>query len=82
MTAKQSLKNYIAYLIGKNQSIGLLEAVKADVPRTDGIAGTREFEITELYRDGRGVCHISDGINRRSVHELTESQCKHILVNL
>lgn len=82
MTTRQSLENYISYLIGKGQSISLLEAVKIAVPRTDGIAGTREFEITELYRDGRGVCHISDGINRRSVHELTESQCKHILVNL
>lgn len=50
MTAKQSLKNYIAYLIGKGQSIGLLEAVKTDVPRADGIAGTRDSGMNRRHK--------------------------------
>lgn len=81
-TAKQALKEFISYMIEAGQSIALLEPVKALVNRTDGEADTQEMIITELYRNGRGVCCVTDGINYRTVHELAEDQCRYILQNL
>lgn len=81
-TAKQTLKDRIAYYVGKGEEIALLEPITIQVQRTDGYTGTADFIITELYRNGRGVACVSDGINYRTVHEIEETQCATILNNL
>lgn len=82
MTRKTQLKARIAELIGKGDSIALLKNIRIFTPDTEYPMNMRPFIICELYRDGRGVPYVSDGINRRSVAELSEVACKHIVFNL
>lgn len=82
MTNKTKLKARIASLINNGETIGLLKDIRIFTPDTEYPMNMRPFFICELYRDGRGVPYVSDGINRRSVAELSEASCKHILVNL
>lgn len=82
MTSKTQLKAHIAVLIGKGETIGLLKNIRIFTPDTEYPMNMRPFIICELYRDGRGVPYVSDGINRRSVAELSEASCKHIIANL
>lgn len=74
-TFKAQLKERIAYYCGKGESIALLESIPVYVDRTDGYDGLQRMDVSELYRDGRGVACISDGINYRTVHSLSEKQC-------
>lgn len=82
MTSKTQLKARIAVLIGKGETIGLLKNIRIFTPDAEYPMNMRPFMIREIYRDGRGVPYVSDGINRRSVAELSEASCKHILFNL
>lgn len=78
-TFKTQLKERIAYYCRKGDSIALLEPITVYVDRIDGYNGLQRMDICEFYRDGRGVACISDGINYRTVHSLTEKQCFEIV---